>query len=119
MRSPEGQDYPEPGVFLEVVENERLVVTDAYVSAWVPSEKPFMTLNSPSRTKPGAPAIPRPPATGPPRTAPSTRAMGFDDRLGEMRRASSRPSRAPCKATAHIEVCAAPPGHACPGGKLL
>ena len=44
MRSPEGQDYPNRGVYLEVVENERLVSTDAYTSAWVPSEKPFMTL---------------------------------------------------------------------------
>ena len=44
MRSPEGQDYPNRGVYLEVVENERLVSTDAYTSAWVPSEKAFMTL---------------------------------------------------------------------------
>lgn len=43
MRSPEGRELPNPGVFLEVVENERLVVTDAYTSAWVPSAKPFMT----------------------------------------------------------------------------
>lgn len=44
MRSPEGQDFPNPGVYLEVVRNERLVMTDAYTSAWHPSEKPFMTL---------------------------------------------------------------------------
>lgn len=44
MRSPEGKDFPNRGVYLEVVENERLVSTDAYTSAWVPSEKPFMTL---------------------------------------------------------------------------
>jgi uncharacterized protein YndB with AHSA1/START domain len=44
MRSPEGKDFPNRGVYLEVVRNERLVVTDAYVSAWEPSEKPFMTL---------------------------------------------------------------------------
>jgi uncharacterized protein YndB with AHSA1/START domain len=43
MRSPEGTDYPNPGVYLEVVENERLVFTDAYTKAWAPSEKPFMT----------------------------------------------------------------------------
>lgn len=43
MRSPEGQEMPNPGVFLEVVKNERLVLTDAYTSAWVPSAKPFMT----------------------------------------------------------------------------
>lgn len=44
MRSPEGEEMPCPGVYLEVVENERLVTTDAYVRAWEPSEKPFMTL---------------------------------------------------------------------------
>jgi len=43
MRSPEGEDMPCPGVYLEVVENERLVITDAYTKAWEPSEKPFMT----------------------------------------------------------------------------
>ncbi|HYE01124.1 MAG TPA: SRPBCC family protein [Alphaproteobacteria bacterium] len=44
MRGPDGTDYPNRGVYLEVVENERLVITDAYSSAWEPSEKPFMTL---------------------------------------------------------------------------
>jgi len=43
MRGPEGQEFPNRGVYLEVVRNERLVFTDAYTSAWVPSEKPFMT----------------------------------------------------------------------------
>lgn len=43
MRSPEGQEFPNPGVVLEAVKNERLVFTDAYVKAWEPSEKPFMT----------------------------------------------------------------------------
>jgi len=44
IRSPEGEDFPNPGVYLEVVPNERLVVTDAYTRAWEPSEQPFMTL---------------------------------------------------------------------------
>lgn len=44
MRSPEGQDMPNRGVYLEVVPNERLVFTDAYTTAWQPSEKPFMTV---------------------------------------------------------------------------
>ena len=44
MRSPEGVDYPNPGVYLEVVPNEKLVITDAYTEAWKPSEKPFMTV---------------------------------------------------------------------------
>jgi uncharacterized protein YndB with AHSA1/START domain len=43
MRSPDGTEFPNRGVYLEVVPNERLVFTDAYVEAWVPSEKPFMT----------------------------------------------------------------------------
>ncbi len=43
MRSPEGQEFPNRGVYLEVVPNRRLVMTDAYTSAWEPSEKPFMT----------------------------------------------------------------------------
>ena len=44
MRSPEGNDMPNRGVYLEVVENERLVFTDAYTKAWEPSPKPFMTV---------------------------------------------------------------------------
>ncbi|HJV26612.1 MAG TPA: SRPBCC family protein [Aromatoleum sp.] len=44
MRSPEGQEFPNRGVYLEVVENERLVFTDAYTSAWEPSDKAFMTV---------------------------------------------------------------------------
>lgn len=43
MKSPEGVEFPCHGVYLEVVKNERLVFTDAYTSAWVPSGKPFMT----------------------------------------------------------------------------
>lgn len=43
MRSSEGQDMPCPGVYLEVVPNERLVFTDMFTKAWEPSEKPFMT----------------------------------------------------------------------------
>jgi uncharacterized protein YndB with AHSA1/START domain len=44
MRSPEGQELPNRGVYLEVVPNERLVFTDAYTEAWQPSAKPFMTV---------------------------------------------------------------------------
>jgi uncharacterized protein YndB with AHSA1/START domain len=44
MRGPDGKDLPNHGVYLEVVPNQRLVSTDAYVKAWEPSEKPFMTL---------------------------------------------------------------------------
>lgn len=44
MRSPDGNEFPNRGVYLEVVENERLVFTDAFTKAWQPSEKPFMTV---------------------------------------------------------------------------
>lgn len=42
MRSPEGQETTHRGVYLEVVPNERLVFTDAFRSAWQPSDKPFV-----------------------------------------------------------------------------
>ncbi|MDJ1159857.1 SRPBCC family protein [Chelatococcus sp. SYSU_G07232] len=44
MRDPDGNDLPNRGIYLEVIENERLVITDAYTEAWVPSQKPFMTV---------------------------------------------------------------------------
>jgi uncharacterized protein YndB with AHSA1/START domain len=44
MRDPQGNDLPNRGVYLEVVENERLVFTNAHTKAWEPSEKPFMTV---------------------------------------------------------------------------
>jgi len=43
FRGPEGQEFSNDGVYLEVVPNEKLVFTDAYTEAWVPSAKPFMT----------------------------------------------------------------------------
>jgi uncharacterized protein YndB with AHSA1/START domain len=44
MRSADGTELPNRGVYLEVVPNERLVFTDAYTEAWQPSGKPFMTV---------------------------------------------------------------------------
>lgn len=44
MRGPDGAEIPCPGVYLDVVPNERLVTTDAFVRAWEPSEKPFITV---------------------------------------------------------------------------
>ncbi len=43
MQSPEGENYPNFGCFLEVVPNERLVFTDALIEGYRPTEKPFMT----------------------------------------------------------------------------
>ena len=44
MRDPMGNEFPNRGVYLEGVKNERLVITDAYTNEWKPSEKPFMTV---------------------------------------------------------------------------
>ena len=43
MKSPDGQEIPCPGVYLEVVPNRKIVFTDAFTSAWVPSGRAFMT----------------------------------------------------------------------------
>ncbi len=43
MRGPDGSEFPNRGVYLEVVPNKRLVFTDAFTEAWKPSDKPFMT----------------------------------------------------------------------------
>jgi uncharacterized protein YndB with AHSA1/START domain len=43
MRSPDGIEYPNKGVYLEVVPHRKIVFTDAYSSAWQPSAKPFFT----------------------------------------------------------------------------
>jgi uncharacterized protein YndB with AHSA1/START domain len=44
MRGPDGEEFPNRGVYLDVVKNEKLVFTDAYTQAWVPSDKAFMTV---------------------------------------------------------------------------
>ena len=44
MRGPDGSEFPNRGIYLEVVPNRKLVFTDAFTAAWVPSEKPFMTV---------------------------------------------------------------------------
>ncbi|CAM4088562.1 SRPBCC family protein [Comamonas aquatilis] len=43
MQDPEGNQHPNPGVYLEVIPNRRLVFTDAYTAGWLPAAKPFMT----------------------------------------------------------------------------
>ncbi|HEY0945286.1 MAG TPA: SRPBCC family protein [Opitutaceae bacterium] len=43
MRGPDGSEFPNRGVYLDVVPNARLVFTDAYTHAWEPSVKPFIT----------------------------------------------------------------------------
>ncbi|HET6389366.1 SRPBCC family protein [Hyphomicrobium sp.] len=43
MRSPEGQEFPNAGCFLEIVEHQRLVFTDTLLPGFRPAEKPFFT----------------------------------------------------------------------------
>jgi len=43
FRGPNGEEFPNRGVYLEVVPQQRLVFTDAYLEAWVLSAEPFMT----------------------------------------------------------------------------
>jgi len=43
MQSPEGEQMPNDGVFLEVVPDEKLVFTDTYTAGWIPNPSPFMT----------------------------------------------------------------------------
>ena len=44
MRSPEGQEFPNKGQYLEVIPGKKLVFTDAFTGDWVPGENaPFMT----------------------------------------------------------------------------
>src|ERR1035437_8623639 len=44
MRGPDGTDVSNRGVYLDVIENERIVFTNAYTSAWELSDKPFVTV---------------------------------------------------------------------------
>jgi uncharacterized protein YndB with AHSA1/START domain len=43
MHGPDDAHMVNKGIYLEVVPGERLVFTDAFVDAWTPSAKPFMT----------------------------------------------------------------------------
>jgi uncharacterized protein YndB with AHSA1/START domain len=42
MHGPEGERFPNSGVFLEVIPNRRLVSTDAFTPDWKPAGQPFM-----------------------------------------------------------------------------
>ncbi len=42
MKGPGGERVHNPGIWLEIVEGERLVFTDAFVSGWQPAGRPFM-----------------------------------------------------------------------------
>lgn len=53
MRGPDGAEFPNRGVYLAVEPGRRLVFTDAFVEAWVPSPKPFMTAEVTLEDAPG------------------------------------------------------------------
>ena len=42
MNGPNGEEMPNPGQYVEVVEGKRLVFTDAFSGDWRPAGKPFM-----------------------------------------------------------------------------
>ena len=42
MNGPDGKRIDNIGVYLDVVENERLVFTDAFTPGWRPAGRPFM-----------------------------------------------------------------------------
>jgi uncharacterized protein YndB with AHSA1/START domain len=43
MRGPDGTEYPTMGIFLELVENERLVFTDTLHPGYRPASEPFFS----------------------------------------------------------------------------
>jgi uncharacterized protein YndB with AHSA1/START domain len=43
MRSPDGNEFPHAGCFLEIVPNRRLVWTDALLPGYRPAPEPFIT----------------------------------------------------------------------------
>lgn len=43
MQSPDGTSFPNTGCYLEIVENKRLVFTDALLPGFRPSKEPFFT----------------------------------------------------------------------------
>lgn len=46
MRDPEGNEYPNDGVFLEVVPNRKIVTTNAYTPGWQPADPQPMKMTA-------------------------------------------------------------------------
>lgn len=42
MRGPEGEEFPNIGVFLDIAPHARIVTTDAFAPGWRPAGRPFM-----------------------------------------------------------------------------
>lgn len=53
MRAPDGTEYPTRGVFLELVEPERIVFTDAFDAGWTPNPALFFTAVATFEALPG------------------------------------------------------------------
>ncbi len=53
MTDPEGNEYPNAGIYLDAVPDERLVFTDAFSSTWEPAGKPFMVATVTFEDAPG------------------------------------------------------------------
>lgn len=53
MADPEGNEYPNNGVFLEIVPDRLIVTTDAFTEGWVPAGKPFMVARTTFEDAPG------------------------------------------------------------------
>lgn len=45
MRTPDRDEFPNEGVFLEIVPNRRIVFTDAFGPGWVPKPDPLMVVD--------------------------------------------------------------------------
>ncbi len=88
MRGPDGNEMPNRGVYLEVVKNERLVFTDAYTTAWEPSQKPFMTVIVTFEDEAGKNSLHRPRAPLDRCRPRSARKDGLSRRLGTLRRST-------------------------------
>lgn len=43
MNGPDGESFPNMGIFLELVENRRIVMTDTLHPGWRPAPQPFFT----------------------------------------------------------------------------
>jgi uncharacterized protein YndB with AHSA1/START domain len=82
MRSPEGQEFPNRGCYLEIVPEERMIWTDTLLPGYRPSPKPFFTaalLLSPTATGTHYKAIA---IHGNPETCKQHEDMGFHDGWG-------------------------------------
>jgi uncharacterized protein YndB with AHSA1/START domain len=41
MANPEGQEFPNNGIYLELIPNQKIVFTDAFTEGWKPAGRPF------------------------------------------------------------------------------